>query len=92
MTKDEQDVVIGSVVRERRELMTEIACLDTMLYRASESLNKARAATDMARGGDYELFDAGLAYPPAEDLTARLERFRVARTRLTEINKMLDGA
>ena len=92
MTHDEQDTELGRMVRERRSLMTEIACLDSMLYRASESLNKARAAIDRARDNDYELLDAGLVYPAAEESVSRLTRLKKARSQLAEINKMLDGA
>ena len=91
MNAKDQDAVIGSMVRERRALMTEINCIDTTLYRASEGLNAARVAADRARGEDYGDVETTIEYPDAGTLASHIQRLQEARSRLAELNKQLDG-
>ena len=91
MTDEEQDALIASMVRERRDLISKVKCLDVVLYRASESLNKARFATDRARGEDYEPSDAGLDHPPPVKLREHIADLRKAKERLAILNSAIDG-
>ena len=91
MTEEEQDAVIASMVRERRDLLGKIKCLDVVLYRASEALNNARFITERARGEDYGPFDNGVEYPSPDDLERNIKDLREARQRLAILNDAIDG-
>ena len=90
MTDAEQNALIADMVRERRDLMAKIKCIDVALYRAAENLNRARFATDKARAEDYEAAQEGMNYPPPEKLQGLITDLRTTKERLAMINQALD--
>ena len=91
MTNEEQDAEIASMVRERRELLAKVRCLDAVLHRASEALNNARFVTDQARGEEYEAADKGVDYPAADKLLEHIADLRKVKERLQVLSAAIDG-
>ena len=90
MTSDEQDRIIASAVKERRELRRTIACIKHKLDWATTELVRAQEAIRHAHDGNISGHESGISYPSADELLNTLEELRRSKTRLDEINRLLD--
>ena len=71
MTKDQQDAVIAEMVRDRRDLRTNVICMQEILEKAAEALEigigiaeRAARGLENAQTGRF----ADMKYPTASEL------------------------
>ena len=91
MFKADEDRVLAGMVRERRELLRQIARLEELLEKTVANLYSARVwVENVTIRENFETSDYRVDYMPADELSERIRSLRDLKERLAEINTRLD--
>lgn len=91
MFKADEDRILAGMVRERRELLRQIARLEELLEKTVANLYSARVWVENATiRGNFETSDYRVDYMPADELSERIRSLKDLKKRLAEINTRLD--
>lgn len=92
MFKADEDRVLAGMVRERRELLRQIARLEEVLEKTVANLYSARVwVENVTIRGNFETSEYRVDYMPADELSERIRTLRDLKERLAEINTRLDA-
>lgn len=89
MTTEEQDRIVGAMVRERSDLRRTIACLEHKVSQAKSGLSSALNSLNLASQGDFSGIEGGLTYPNAEELAGNVEKLRQANAKFAKLNDLI---